>query len=113
MRLIVTGGRDYNNKSDVWQALGDIHAATPITTLVHGACKTGLDRIATDWADSLGIPTDPHPANWTLYGRAAGPIRNQKMADLGADAYLAFPGNNGTSDMVRRAKTAGIKEAAK
>lgn len=52
--------------------------------------------------------TEPHPADWSTHGKAAGPIRNQQMADARADLCLAFPGGKGISDMVRRAERAGI-----
>lgn len=42
-------------------------------------------------------------------GKAAGPIRNQRMLDEGKpDLVVAFPGGRGTADMVRRAKAAGV-----
>ena len=48
------------------------------------------------------------PADWTKHGKAAGPIRNQKMLDECPDLVVAFPGGKGTADMVRRAMKAGI-----
>jgi len=30
------------------------------------------------------------------------------MLELGTDAVVAFPGGNGTADMVRRAEAAGV-----
>jgi hypothetical protein len=44
-----------------------------------------------------------------MQGKAAGPIRNQRMIDEGKpDLVIAFPGGRGTADMVSRAKKAGI-----
>lgn len=41
--------------------------------------------------------------------RSAGPKRNQRMLDKGKpDLVLAFPGGDGTADMVRKAKSAGV-----
>lgn len=41
--------------------------------------------------------------------RAAGPIRDQEMLDKGKpDLVVAFLGNRGTADMVRRAREAGV-----
>ena len=51
-----------------------------------------------------------YPAQWDVYGRRAGPIRNQEMIDEGKpDGVVAFPGGKGTADMVRRAEAAGLK----
>lgn len=44
-----------------------------------------------------------------LEGKAAGPIRNQRMLDDGKpDRVLAFPGGRGTANMVKLAKAAGV-----
>lgn len=43
-------------------------------------------------------------------GRAAGPIRHQRMLDEGMpDLVLALPGGRGTADMVRHATLAGVE----
>jgi hypothetical protein len=43
------------------------------------------------------------------HGRAARPIRNQRMLDEGKpDLVVAFPGGRGTTDMIRRAERAGV-----
>jgi hypothetical protein len=77
--------------------------------VVHGAAK-GADTIADQIAKGYGMIPEPHPANWSEYHRAAGPIRNQQMVDLGADICLAFlqPNSKGTADCIRRAEKAGI-----
>lgn len=52
------------------------------------------------------------PANWSQYGHAAGPIRNQKMLDQNPDLVIAFhfdlEHSKGTKDMINRAKKACI-----
>lgn len=126
-RIIVAGGRDYADAAAVAVELDTLNRAGP-HTLVHGACKVyrvasdgrrvpyqlrpgetpGADRLAHRYALGLRWDVDPHPADWGRYGRAAGPIRNQEMADLGAVLLLVFPGGAGTADMVRRAAAAGI-----
>lgn len=108
MRLIVCGGRAFAPMIVVWQNLDAIHARTPIDLLIHGNCPTGADAHAALWADSNGVQQKRFDVDWKAHGRGAGPRRNQQMADFGADAYLAFPGGDGTADMVRRAEKAGI-----
>jgi hypothetical protein len=50
------------------------------------------------------VPVIEFPANWKVYGRAAGPIRNMKMLLEGKpDLVVAFPGGIGTADMVKKA----------
>ena len=106
MRIIVTGGRDYKDEATVTRVLTAINRDAE---LVHGHCPTGADKLADDlWAWYGYWVPERHPADWNLFGKAAGPLRNGEMADLGADICIAFPGGHGTEDMVSKAKHAGI-----
>jgi hypothetical protein len=107
--LIVCGGRDYENTRAVFAALHHLHAERGVRKIKHGKCRTGADRLANRWAELEGVEVEPFPADWARHGRAAGPIRNQAMADSGADGCVAFPGGAGTADMATRAEAAGIK----
>jgi hypothetical protein len=79
------------------------------SVVIHGACPTGADRWADEWATTSWCPAVTFEADWKAHGRAAGPIRNQQMIDDGRpDLVVAFPGGRGTADMVRRARRAGI-----
>lgn len=104
VRAIVCGGRDYSDWEHVVRTLD----AIGVTELAHG-CASGADSLAKAWAYLRRIPTAQYPANWAN-GKAAGPIRNQRMLDdFKPDAVIAFPGGRGTADMVRRAQAAGVK----
>lgn len=107
MRIIVTGGRHYRDTATIRRVLEEYHQ-TPPPTLVHGGAPGADSEAAYVAAYLLEWPVEAHPADWQRHGRAAGPIRNQQMADAGADLVLAFPGSRGTADMVRRARAAGI-----
>jgi hypothetical protein len=70
----------------------------------------GADRLAREWAEEHCLGSECYPADWTKYGRAAGPIRNKQMLVEGKpDLVVAFPGGPGTADMVRQARAAGIR----
>jgi hypothetical protein len=109
MRVLVCGDRnwfEYNTILQTLSALGGTH------TLIHGAAR-GADTMASLAATQLRWETKPFPAQWDLYGKGAGPIRNQQMLDEGKpDKVIAFhhdiKNSKGTADMVRRAKKAGI-----
>lgn len=105
-RILVTGSRDWTDIDLVIQALLDAGPGR----VIHGAAR-GLDIIAAQAAEDEGWPKpEAHRPDWDRYGKASGPIRNQKMADLGADVCLAFPlpGSKGTFDCAARAERAGI-----
>ncbi|MDB5541822.1 MAG: 20, APCd gp20, partial [Devosia sp.] len=104
--LIVCGGRDYQDRERVFAALDKAHARTRIELLVHGACldsKTGMllgaDRWADEWAAENGVKVERHLADWGMWGKAAGPMRNKQMAEAGAHGCIAFPGGVGTANM--------------
>ena len=108
-RILITGGREWKDKQAIWDAL-ILHGPGIV---VHGACR-GADTLADEAAKSLGLPTEPHPANWYplgRYDRAAGNKRNAEMVALGADICLAFPDptSRGTWNCVNIAKRAGIE----
>jgi len=115
VRVIVTGSRTWTNKATIWGALWGALLVSGQLTVVHGDCLDGADAIAKSWCDSYkeyGVIEEPHPANWDLYGKPAGFIRNREMADLGADYCLAFIGpgpSKGTRHMVKKATKAGIR----
>ncbi len=109
MRVLVCGGRDFCEGRAVVEALGPMHRATPFSAIIHGAAR-GADYLAGAWARWMQVPELPFPADWERDGRAAGPIRNQRMLDEGKpDLVVAFPGGRGTADMIRRARKAGLR----
>lgn len=115
-RIIVCGGRNYDRAEVVNHILDEYvgplidPASHEWPCIVHGAAS-GADSLADDWAIGRDVLVEPHPADWAVHGRAAGPIRNQEMLEAGADLVIAFPGGRGTGDMIRRARRAGVRVA--
>jgi hypothetical protein len=108
-RVLVCGGRDYSDRDAVFGALDLVRdACSPLTVIQGGA--TGADALAREWcARQPNIHMINEPADWRTHGRAAGPIRNQRMLDEHKpNVVIAFAGGRGTADMVRRAKAAGV-----
>jgi hypothetical protein len=109
MRVLVCGGREgwQFRESALDKILSD---RGPLTAFITGG-GTGVDYYAWLWA-SRHCPHERivFKADWKSMGKAAGPIRNQKMIDEGKpDLVVAFRGGRGTADMVRRAKLAKIE----
>ena len=105
MKVIVSGGRDYNNKKLVFFALNKLHEKENIALLVVGDA-TGADALATLWARENNVPFKVYEALWDLEGKRAGPNRNKKMIESNLDAkfLVAFPGGRGTKNAVSLAK---------
>lgn len=109
MRILVCGGRDWTDTEAVYRFLDKLLLSEQIDAVIEGDAR-GVDRIAGFWARRNKIDNLKFRADWSAHGKAAGPIRNQKMLDEGKpDLVVAFPGGRGTADMVARAKRANIK----
>jgi hypothetical protein len=110
MKILVTGGRKYIDADKLFYILDEIHGETPITLLINGDAK-GADQMSTVWASANNVPTEVYTANWAKFGRSAGIRRNidMIMAHPDTDLVVAFPGGDGTSDMIHRALVAGVK----
>jgi hypothetical protein len=105
MKLLVCGGRDFN---DTPFAYDQIQRLNP-SAIIHGKAR-GADSIAGLYAKEFGIPCIEVPANWDFYGKRAGFLRNKWMIDFcSPDHVLALPGGNGTANMVELSHEAGIK----
>jgi hypothetical protein len=109
MRVLVCGGRNFNDYVTIYDEMDDIHEDRgPITHVIVGGAP-GADYWSEAWAYHRGIPFTVFKADWAKHGKAAGPIRNQQMIDQGKpDIVVAFKGGRGTADMIRRAEAAGL-----
>ncbi len=107
MITIICGGSGYILAPEDYGQLHTLWDRLPITKVITGECLTGADQCAKDWALGNGINYKGYPAAWTSYGRSAGFLRNTVMAGV-AQACIAFPGGNGTADMVAKARAANL-----
>lgn len=109
MKILVCGGREYNNDDRLFAVLNQL--GKQATHIIHGAAK-GADFLAGAWARANAIPEVSCPANWGQLGRRAGFVRNTAMLGLldpSVDFVLAFPGGKGTGMMMDIARKAGVK----
>jgi hypothetical protein len=109
MRVLICGDRHWDDCETISNY---IKTLPPGTVIIEGEAA-GADTIARIVAESFGLDVIKEPAQWAIYGRAAGPIRNQKMLDEHKpDCVVAFHNNisesRGTKDMVERARKAGV-----
>lgn len=120
MKILVTGGRDYEDYDKFCQVMDRFSPEAQlgwhekVTHIIHGGAK-GADAMADRWARDNGIQPVRVDALWDVHGRAAGPIRNKAMLDLldrKDDVVIAFPGGAGTASMVAIAQAAGVRTAS-
>lgn len=124
MRVLVTGGRTFQDRAWLWAGLNLLHTMSGgITELIEGGAP-GADVRAGEWVrwmnEAAGVEIVKLTiveAEWERYSKGlkhgqknpAGMIRNNEMAKLRPDVVLATPGGNGTAHMVDVAKKAGLK----
>ncbi|WP_340667881.1 DUF2493 domain-containing protein [Bradyrhizobium ottawaense] len=102
MRVLVCGGRSFDNYEAVEKYLDMLNSLHRFTLLIHGGAQ-GADTCAARWARSRHIDVRPYPAMWGAHGRAAGHIRNGQMLREGQpDMVVAFPGGRGTRNMLKQ-----------
>lgn len=115
MRVLVCGSRDFTDRRIVDTVLAGIAHIEAEVVVIEGGAR-GADWFGGQWAEDF-LNAEDHlrfSAEWTLYGKAAGGIRNKRMLDEGKpDIVVAFVNkplaeSKGTADMVRRARKAGL-----
>lgn len=110
MRIVIAGSRNYKNFEEaevfIRACLGELKKDTPFIFL-SGGCA-GADRIGEMFAAKNGYKIEKFPAEWERFGRAAGPIRNRKMAQT-CDLVICFwdGKSRGTKSMISLAKEYG------
>lgn len=110
MKVIICGGREFDNYDAVKETMDAVvlHYGD-VTAVVQGGAR-GADLLGRKWAIENNIPYEQYDADWARYGKAAGFMRNQEMLEeSGANLVVAFPGGNGTYDMVKRARRHGVE----
>ncbi len=126
VKIIVTGGKTFENRKLIYKTLDSVLAAFPGFTLLNGKGK-GCETHAGEWADLKDVKTIDMPIDWKNvhvegadvregpYGQfnaQAGMMRNRKMIPEGTHLVAFWDGTDtdlSTKIMVDMAKKAGLK----
>ncbi len=109
MKTIICGSRRLNiTVKDIEDYINEIGVKDKITCVISGM-SGNVDIEATWWAKQNKIPTMAFYADWDKYGNAAGPIRNEWMAEE-AEMCIAFwdGKSKGAAHMIKTAKAVGM-----
>lgn len=109
MKIIIAGGRDFDDYQTLCRVCDHMLQNQKIIEIVSGTAR-GADSLGERYAKEHGYPIKKFPAEWSIYQKAAGYIRNKKMAEY-SDALIAFwdGRSKGTGHMIDLAKTRGLK----
>lgn len=106
MRLIVAGGRDFNDYELLEYNLTHIlkNFSYDEITLICGEAK-GADSLGKNFALKNGIKIESYFPDWNLHGKRAGTIRNKQMAENGTHLVAFWDGKSrGTNSMIELAE---------
>jgi hypothetical protein len=106
VRVIVCGGRDYEDYVTVATILNLLPHQGCSLTIIHGGA-TGADTLVGQWAKIHDVKVEVYKFKRGV-GGAGGPERNTEMLDRGADLVIGFPGGRGTNNMCRQALVRGV-----
>jgi hypothetical protein len=107
MKVIIAGSRHITDKRDVCDAVN--HSGFEITEVVSGGAP-GVDSIGEELAATFGIPLKRFPAKWKEHGKAAGPIRNEQMAQYADALVLVWDGRSkGSANILANAKARNLQ----
>ena len=87
-RVVVAGTRQFDDYKRLSYELDKFLKDKENVTIVSGTAR-GADRMGEQYAAEHGIKLERFPAEWGIYHKGAGPIRNMKMVQS-ADAVVAF-----------------------
>lgn len=111
MKLIIAGGRDFNNFSLLEHEvqsfileLIDEQQPLPKIEIISGKAK-GADTLGEWFAKDWNFPVIEMPADWSKNGKAAGVIRNEEMARIASHCIVFWDGkSSGSKNMIENAK---------
>lgn len=105
MKVIIAGGRDFKEYLLLKLKCDKILKGVESVEIVSGNYETGADPLGIKYAKERGYPVRKFDADWDADDKAAGPIRNRKMAQY-ADSLIAFWNGRspGTANMIKLAE---------
>lgn len=108
MRIIIAGSRKCS-RQDVFKALACCPWVNFISAVVSGTAR-GADEFGEVWAVEKGVDIIQFPADWSKYGKRAGPIRNKQMAENADGLIAVWDGlSRGTKSMIDFAIEKGLR----
>lgn len=100
-KLIVAGGRDFNDYAVLSKALWDFANATNDEISIISGMAKGADSLAVKWAKENNVELYEFPADWNTHGKSAGYKRNTEMGRFANGALIFWDGQSkGTGHMI-------------
>ena len=107
-RVVIAGSRNFDNYEIMAAELDKYLKGKEDITIISGTAK-GADQMGERYAFEHGLKVERFPAEWGIYHKGAGPIRNKEMV-RNANAVIAFwdGESSGTKNIIECAKAENI-----
>ena len=112
MTLIIAGGRDFDNydllKLETMKFIIECKPTNQITII--SGCARGADQLGERFAREFNLELWEFPADWTKWGKQAGPKRNREIAKNASHLIAFWDGTSkGTKNMIENAHEFNLK----
>jgi hypothetical protein len=109
MKVIIAGGRDFDDYDLLCEKCDKILSRQTEIEIVSGRVR-GADQLGERYAKERNYPIKMFAADWNRYGKRAGYIRNEDMANYGDGLILFWNGiSKGSEHMLNTAKEWNLK----
>jgi hypothetical protein len=110
-KVIIAGSRGFSNYKLLKETCDKYlreKKKTHNVVVISGHAR-GADSLGEKYASDEDLDLEIYPADWKKYGKSAGFMRNEQMADI-ADAVIAFWNgeSHGTKHMIDTAEEKGL-----
>jgi hypothetical protein len=107
-KVVVAGTRTFADYALLCAKLDALLANLDSVTIISGGAS-GADGLGERYAAERGYPVEVMAADWATHGRAAGPIRNEAMADAATHVVVFWDGKSrGSKSMMEAARRRGL-----
>jgi hypothetical protein len=87
-KVIIAGGRNFTDYTNLKKYCNHLLQNKKDVEIVCGMAR-GADLLGKRYAEEMGYPVAKFPAEWDRFGKKAGYIRNEEMAEY-ADSLILF-----------------------
>jgi hypothetical protein len=111
MNLAIVGSRHFTNNVQFEKYVDMWITENGNPQMIVTGCAKGTDHLAREYAKKYNIDLKVYKADWKMYGKAAGPLRNAEIIN-NSTHVLAFPSNTGkgTQDTLKKAIKAKLSQ---
>jgi len=99
IKVVIAGSRTFNDYELLKTKMDAILQNQTEVEIVSGTAY-GADQLGERYAQERGYPVKRFPAQWEKFGRRAGYLRNEEMANYASHVVVFTNGSKGSQHMI-------------